>query len=412
MNELYHEIIIIGAGASGIIASIASSDRGKDVALLEGNDRIGRKILITGNGRCNISNKNIDCCRYHGNNHAFTDTILNQFSVKDTVDFFSSLGLPIVTLQEGKMFPMSLQASSVLDILRSAVEDRNIQLYLNFKVKEVKREKNLFTISTTNGTNFQCKKLILATGGKSAPSTGSDGSGYNIAKSLGHNIISPIPALVQLKLNYNHLSALAGIKFMGTAEIFVKGNSIRKEYGEILFTEYGISGPPILQLSRIASKAIFQKSRTTLKIDMFPDKDKTMLKDFLENHWCIFNYRSISNSFIGIINKKIIPILLKDCGINDKHKPCFELDWKEKSNIIEHLKEWEFEISCTNSFSNSQVTAGGIDTSQIDSITLESKLVPNLYFSGEVLDVDGDCGGFNLQWAWSSGYVAGKNASL
>lgn len=408
---MFHEIIIVGGGAAGLMAAITAKDSGKDVAILEGSSRIGNKILSTGNGRCNISNNNIAYSRYHSQNPEFFKFTLDSFTLNDTINFFYSLGLPLVTLEDGKMYPLSLQASSVLDIFRLAIEDRNIPIYLNSKVHTIKNNSESFKIFTDSNNVYECKKLILCCGGKSAPNTGSDGSGFKIAKSLNHNIVTPIPALVQLKLNYKNLKALSGVKFNGFAEILVDGISKRREFGEILFTDYGISGPPILQLSRTASSALSKGKSVNLTIDMMPNLNKEDLVEFLENHLGTFNYRSVYNSLIGIINKKIIPILLKEASIDNIHKLCYELDWKEKQQLIGLLKEWNFSVCDTNSFKNSQVTAGGVDTTNIDSHTLESKIVKNLYFAGELLDVDGDCGGFNLQWAWSSGFIAGKSAA-
>jgi len=408
---LFHEIIIIGGGASGIIASITAKDIGKDIAILEGSGRIGQKILATGNGRCNITNRNITSSRYHSKNPNFFDYVLDNFTVEDTTNFFYSLGLPLTTLEGDKMYPLSLQASSVLDVFRMALEDRNIPVYLNSKVKDIKKTSKGFKINTTSEETYECNKLILCCGGKSTPNTGSDGSGFSLAKTLKHSIVNPVPALVQLKLTYKHLKALSGIKFNGFSEILINKTPIKKEFGEILFTDYGISGPPILQLSRIASYALSEGNSIYITIDMMPDLSKENLIEFLENHWGIFSYRSVLNSFIGLINKKIIPILLKEASISNIHKPCYELDWNEKQKIFDLLKGWTFEVYDTNSFKNSQVTAGGVNTEEVNPITLESKLVKNLYFAGELLDVDGDCGGFNLQWAWSSGFIAGKNAA-
>ena len=244
-----------------------------------------------------------------------------------------------------------------------------------------------------------------------SPKTGSDGSGYTLAKQLGHSIISPVPSLVQLKLSYSRLKALSGVKFDGYADIFINGKCIQKEFGEILFTDYGISGPPILQLSRTAAYGLSKNNKVSLKIDMLPTIKYEDLKIFLNNHWSIFENRCICDSFVGVINKKVIPILLKEAKIEDIHKPCLTLNSKEKDAIYGLLKHWEFEVSGTNSFTNAQVTAGGINTKEINTKTLESNIIKDLFFAGEILDVDGDCGGFNLQWAWSSGAIAGINAS-
>lgn len=407
-----HDILIIGGGAAGIMAAITAKDMGANVAILECNDRIGRKILTTGNGRCNISNENISANRYHSENPDFCKSVLNTFDVNNTIDFFSSIGLPLVTLEDGKMYPMSLQASSVLDILRLAINEREIPVYLNSKVKEIKYSNNSFKIFTSSSETYECKKLILSAGGKAAPATGSDGSGFKLAKGLGHNIISPVPALVQLKLKYNHLKALSGIKFDGTIHISIDNVDVQEEFGEVLFTDYGISGPPVLSLSRVASKALLQNKKPRLKVCILHNMNFAELEDFIECHFALFSNRSVHDSFIGVINKKLIPIILKEALITDIHKPCMNLSFKEKHNIISLLHSWEFEITDTTSFANSQVTAGGVNTNEVNNSSLESYILPGLYFAGEVLDVDGDCGGFNLQWAWCSGFVAGKNAAL
>lgn len=408
---MYSKIIVIGGGASGLMAAIASKDMGAETIILEGNDRIGKKLLSTGNGRCNLTNRYCTLQRFHSENPGFFTKVLNSFTPENTIDFFSSLSLPVVTLEDGKVYPMSLQASSVVDILRYALKDRSIPVYTNEKVKKIYRLKNIFKIITNTQNTYECSKIILCCGGKSSPATGSDGSGYELAKMLGHSIIPAIPAIVQLKLDFNHLKALSGVKFDGTAEIWADGSKIRKESGEILFTDYGISGPPILQLSRCASYYMEKGKNVTLKIDMIPSFSEKKLKDFLGNHWGMLNYRSTADSFIGIINKKIIPVLLKESGIIDINKPCSDLSYKEKASVLKILKNWSFKVSGTNSFRDSQVTAGGINTKEVNPETLESKILPGVYFCGEILDVDGDCGGFNLQWAWSSGYTAGKNAA-
>jgi predicted Rossmann fold flavoprotein len=405
---LKHDVIIIGGGAAGIMAAILAKDMGIDIAILEGNDRIGKKILTTGNGRCNITNKYAEGSRYHSDNAGFYESALTSFTASDTVNFFSSIGLPLITLEEGKMYPMSLQASSVLDIMRMALADRDIPVYTNSKVKNIKQLKKGFKLETANGEFCECSKILLACGGKSLASTGSDGSGYSLAKGLGHKIINTVPALVQLKLDYKNLKALSGVKFNGIAEIYVNDKLERREFGEVLFTDYGISGPPILQLSRTASYALSKKNKVYIKVNMMYTMKEEDLKNFLETHFAVFSHRSLHDAFIGVINKKLIPILLKEAGITDIHKPCSDIEYHEKRNLYKLLTSWEFKATDTNGFANSQVTAGGVDTTEVDSETMSSKLVENLFFAGEILDVDGDCGGFNLQWAWSSAYAAAK----
>lgn len=410
---IFHDLIIVGGGAAGLTAAIKAKDLGLDVCILEATDRIGKKILTTGNGRCNISN-NCICepfSNYHSNNSMFFENALKSFSTKDTEEFFLFLGLPWTELKDGKLYPQSLQASSVVDIFKMAIEDRDIPIYYETKVKTIDKKKQ-FIINTSND-DFKCNNLLICTGGKSAPKTGSDGSGYTLVKNLGHKITPLLPGIVQLKLNYNSLKAISGVKFDGYATLISNNKEIRKDFGEILFTDYGISGPPILQLSSHASIALNKKENVKIVVDMMPNHTKDDLHNFLEGHFAIFNHRPVINSLVGIIHKKLIPILLRESGITNLHMPCYELEWQQKRKLLDLLKNWEFDCTDTNGFNSAQVTVGGVDTKDVNSSSLESKLVPNLFFAGEVLDVHGDCGGFNLQWAWSSAmkvieYIASK----
>lgn len=412
---IYHDLVVLGGGASGLIAAITAKDFGMDVAIVEGTDRIGKKLLTTGNGRCNISNSSIKppFINFHSNNNDFFDFALNSMSVEDTKVFFLNLGLPLVEFESKKIYPQSLQASSVIDIFRLALEDRNIPVYNNFKVNSIVNKKNKFNLSTKNNESdtITCGKLIVSCGGKSAIKTGSDGTGYNLVKGFGHKITETMPGIVQLKLDHKSLKALAGIKFNGYADVISDEKSYRKEFGEILFTDYGISGPPILQISSTASRLLSKGKDIYITVDMMPEKSLEDIENFLEGHFAVFSHRAVIDSLIGVIHKKLIPIILKEAGVTDLHKPCYELSWQEKRNLFSLMKCWKFKCTGTNGFSAAQVTAGGVDTRDIDKTTLESKLVKNLYFCGEILDVDGDCGGFNLQWAWSSGFLAGKSAS-
>ena len=408
---IFHDLIIIGGGAAGLTAAIKAKDLGLDVCIIEATDRVGKKILTTGNGRCNISNSCISSPfeNYHSNNNLFFQNTLNSYGVQEAKDFFLFLGLPWTELKNGKMYPQSLQASSVVDILKMSLEDRDIPVYYNSKVKSISKNKSF--IINTSTEDFKSNKLLICTGGKSAPKTGSDGSGYALIRSLGHNITPLLPGIVQLKLNYKNLKAITGVKFDGYATLTSNGKEIRKDFGEILFTDYGISGPPILQLSSHASIELNKGEKVKIIVDMMPNHSKEDLYNFFEGHFAIFNYRPVINSLIGIVHKKLIPIILKESGIVDLHMPCYELEWQQKRKLIEILKNWEFECVDTNGFNSAQVTVGGVNTKDISPDTLESKLVKNLYFAGEVIDVHGDCGGFNLQWAWSSALKAVESIS-
>lgn len=412
---IYHDLIIVGGGASGMMAAVSAKDFGLDVAIIEGTDRIGKKILMTGNGRCNITNSTIayPFDTYHSENEGFYQDVLANFSVEDTKAFFLNLGLPIIELQKGKCYPKSLQASSVVDILKLAIEERDIPVYDSFKVTRINKNSAGFEILPTDESmeTVNSAKVILACGGKSATVSGSDGSGYILAKQLGHSIVSQVAGIVQLKLDHHALKTITGVKFDGYTEVVSNGKSLRKEFGEVLFTNYGISGPPILQVSRTASYAVSKGEDVKIVVDMMPDKTEKELETFLDEHFGMLSTRAVVDSLIGVINKKLIVTVLKESGIKDIQRPCYDISWKEKKAIVKTLKSWEFKCTDANGFTAAQVTAGGVDTTDIDPITLESKLVPGLFFCGEVMDVDGDCGGFNLQWAWSSGFAAALGAT-
>lgn len=419
---MHHKLIIIGAGAAGLMAAVTARDLGIDTAILEINDRIGKKILMTGDGRCNITNESTATGtdeavalsrKYHSSQVGFPLTVLQQFGIRQTIDFFSALGLPLTRLKEGLMYPMSLQAASVVDIFQLALEDRNVPVYLNNKVLDVtvSTEHPRFTIKCQTELDEQVvytsEYLFLCTGGLTGPNAEKDSPSYTLAERLGHTLVEPVPAIVQLKLHYPHMKALSSIKFQGKAHIIVNGKVIRSEYGEIGFTDYGISGPPILQLSRKAAYHLARGESVTVSVDLMPGRTEEELVGFLEMHWESFGHRTVMDSLIGIFNKKLVPVLLKEAGIDQQPDLlCQDLSRKTKEKFYRILKRWEFKVIDTKGFENAQVTAGGIDTTELIEGTLESKLVPGLYLAGEVMDVDGDFGGYNLQWAWSSGYVA------
>jgi predicted Rossmann fold flavoprotein len=402
---LYHDLIIVGGGSCGIVSAIKAKDLGIDAAIIDGSDRIGKKLLITGNGRCNLTNENLSLSRFHSDNTDFFKDIINTYDLEYTLNFFKSIGIYTSTLDSGKIYPLSLQSSSVIDILRMNLSERNIPNYINERVLNIIKTKEGFFEVITSSTTFTCKKVLLCTGGKSYTKTGSDGSGYKLAKNLGHSLIKSIPGIVQLKLNYDRLKAISGVKFESSCNIEVNGKIQRQESGEILFTDYGISGPPILQLSRIASKGILNKSSVYIHVNLL-NSDYDHILDFFETHFAVFPYRNISDNLIGIINKKLIPIILKESGITDIHMPTYSIEYVYRYRLYKLLHDWKLEVIDTNSFENAQVTIGGVDTTEVNHITLESKLTPGLYFGGEILDVDGDCGGFNLQWCWSSSSAA------
>lgn len=405
------KIAVIGGGAAGLVAAIAAARNGAEVSVYEKMNKVGKKILATGNGRCNYTNMYMSMDRYHSKNINMAESAMNYFDRDKTISFFENLGIYPYIDQSGKVYPNSLQASSVLDVLRYETLRLNVQEITDFEVRELRKSKDKFSIIGMENA-FTADKVILCSGGKASPQLGSDGSGYEIAKSFSHKIIEPFPALVQLKLAGKYFKRITGIRFDGIVRSFTESKTIREEEGELLFTDYGISGPPVLQISRKVIEAINRNERVFIAVDMFPNLTKAMLYDILKDRFFHIGYKSMEDALIGFINKKLISVVLSEAGFENIQKECGKLSKKEIFKIIDILKEWKFEVTGHNTWQQAQTTAGGIALTDINPNTMESTKVKGLYFAGEVLDVDGDCGGFNLQWAWSSGYTAGHSSSI
>ncbi len=405
------DICIIGGGASGMMAAIAAARCGARVMILEQLNRVGKKLLATGNGRCNLTNVDININRYHSTHPEFVEKALSQFGYDETVAFFEELGISHKVEDLGKVFPYSDQASSVLDVLRWEMESLGIEEKVDCEVISIIPSKRAFTIALKNSEQLSADAVILATGGKASPNLGSTGSGYTFARKLGHSITATFPSLVQLNLNAPFLRALKGIKFIGSAAIYDGKELLRSDEGEILFTDYGISGPPIFQLSRSAGELLINSKKPRLEVDMFPDIEEHKLKEDLGIRFGYRPSKSVEFSLVGMLNKRLIPTVLREAGITDLSRPCSSISQSERAKLAAIMKSWSFQVTGTQSWGQAQATAGGVDVKDINPETMESRLVSGLYLCGELLDVDGDCGGFNLQWAWSSGYCAGINAA-
>lgn len=403
-------IAIIGGGASGIISAIyASSINSKnlfDIIILERMNRIGKKILATGNGRCNITNINISSKNYYGNNPEFTNYALKEYSVQRTLEFFDKLGILAKEEQQGKIYPYSDQASAILDALRNELERLNIKIITEFEAKEIIKQKNGFKINSFNSNSIFAEKVIISSGGCASPNLGSNGTGFKIIKSLGHNVTALSPALVQLKTK-PIFKNLKGIKLNGKITALINNKAEKEEYGEILFTDYGISGPPVFQLSTLVA----QNKNIKISIDFMPQYSKSDIYNLLCKRKENLKHTTAEYFFTGMLNKRLGNTILKTTGIEKLSFNVAEFDHKILNKFSEIIKYMPFDIIGSNDWNNAQVTAGGADTSQFNEKTMESKIVKGLYACGEILDIYGDCGGYNLQWAWSSGYIAGINAS-
>lgn len=404
------KIAIIGAGAAGMTAAIAAAVTNADVQviLLEKSDRVGRKILATGNGRCNITNRNLRLSAFHGSCNSLITPVFTRFGLAETMDFFESMGVPFRN-EEDKLYPYNLQASSVQDALRYEVAFRGIDVRLSSPVLSVKPFKKGFKLRLPEET-LTVDRVILTAGGKSSPQLGSNGEGFSIAKDLGLTVTPLMPSLVRLQCDNPYAKRLSGIKVLGQASIGTSGTWHRTEEGEILFTDEGVSGPPILQLSRTAATAKAKGLQPFVRINQFPDMNRKALESLLMKLCKTVGYKEVQEVFNGLLHKKMIPVMLLECGI-DKNRPASNLRYPEVKKLAAFLQDWQLPVTGDAGFKNSQVTAGGIHRKEVTD-TLESIKYPGLYIAGEVLDLDGDCGGFNLQWAWSSGYIAGQEAAL
>ena len=406
-----NHVIIIGGGAAGMVAAILARRQGAIVTILERNSRVGKKILATGNGRCNFTNIHADAECYSGNNPKFVYTPLASFSVEDTLGFFEKLGIQHKVEEGGKVYPKSDQASSILDVLLYELEQSGIEVICDAFVTKLIKKENKFLIQTDNGRSYEGDRVILASGGKAMPSSGSGGNGLELAAQLGHHITDLFPALVQLMLEGPYFKRIDGVKFVGTAEIIHNNKSIVRDRGDILFTNYGISGPPILQISRVAGELLNQNKKPQLKVIIMDDMTKEQVKELIQKRIRLAPSKSKEFSLVGLVNKRLIPVILAEAGINNTKGPVSGLSLTEIDSIAKVLTDWRFTVRGTKSWPSAQVTAGGIDTREINSDTMESKLVEGLYLAGEIIGIDGLCGGFNLQWAWTSGYIAGQNAA-
>lgn len=397
------KVIVIGAGASGLMTSIVAARQGHEVLVLEANDRPGKKLLATGNGRCNYSNIDIKINRFHGINPKFAYSAISKFSYEDAREFFEGLGMDTVTLSKGRAYPRSLKSSSVLEVLLLEARNQGVKIAYGERVGNIIFG-NGFEVKT-EASSYKSQALVMAGGGMSLKNSGSDGSSYDLARSLGHRITDLGPGIVQLKLKGQGHKKMSGTRFEALVKLYDKEKFIHQDEDEVLFTDYGISGPAILQLSRRALEIIKAGSRAYLFIDLFPEYSHEDLTSKLAYEFAL-GKNSLEEALIGKINKALISQALQGLDLKEKTK---NLSFSEVDQVAARLKNWKFEISTYKDMDGAQVTVGGVDTRDIDPSTMESRLVEGLYFVGEIVDIDADCGGFNLHWAWASAQLAGSS---
>lgn len=398
------KVMIIGGGAAGLTGGIFAARQGAQVTILEQMDRAGKKILSTGNGKCNLTNRFLDETCYRSENPSFPYKTLKEFGVEKTLEFFEELGI-YVKDKNGYLYPNSEQAAAVSDLLKLEAERQKVSLVCRCRVEGIKKTGKGFLIRTSQG-NYQADRVILASGGKAAPVTGSDGSGYVLAQSLGHRLIKPLPALVQLRCVGTYFKQLAGIRTDACVTLLTDQKVLAVERGELQLTDYGISGIPVFQVSRYAAKTLDQGKKVKARIHFLPDKTQKQVEELLGRRRDQMGHKTAEELLMGVFQKKLIAVLLKESGIS-LSAPAGKLEKRQIGTLAEKICRFETEVVSTNPFENAQVCCGGMDTDQVNPRTMESKAVKGLYLAGEVLDVDGICGGYNLQWAWSSGAIAG-----
>ena len=392
------------------MAAIIAARQGARVTVLERQDRVGKKILATGNGRCNLTNVTCSGEKFHGTDPDFIRLVLNQFAVKKTLEFFSSLGVCTRVEDEGRVFPLTGQASTVLDVLRFETECLGVALRTQTNIESIDRRENAFILHWPEGEE-PADRVVVTTGGKAAPHLGGTESGITLLKKLGHTTQPIFPSLVPLKTTPHFGSRLKGVKIIARTKLIFSDKPAVTEEGEILFTEYGLSGPPILRFSRLANQARLEQQLVSLGLDLLPFWGVEQIIGNLDRRFSVWPERALEDALVGLIHKRLIPIILHEVQIAEPRKTVSQVSREERIRIATALKNWSFEITGSLSWKEAQVMAGGIFTGDFSARTLESRRVKGLFAAGEVLDVTGDSGGFNLQWAWSSGYVAGLHSA-
>lgn len=398
-------IVIVGGGAAGLISAIYAKTTNNKVTIIERNSSCGKKILATGNGKCNYWNSDQNLNHYHSSNNELLKEIITDELKIEALEFFNNLGI-IPKIKNGYYYPFSNQATTIKNALLREVAKKQIEIKHDFLVDKILKQDNYFTIEGNN-ESIKADKVILATGSCASPKTGSDGIGYKLLRRFNHNIITPCPALVQLKTTGSYLKEWSGIRTDVTVSLYENNTFIKEESGEIQLTNYGISGICVFNLSRFISRGLLDNKKEEVSINFLPfiaNKPHEYLSNLFNNS------NSIKSQLEGILNNKLVSVILREAKINE-NTSFKNLSEQEQNKLIEKLIDFRVTVIATNDFDQAQVCSGGLPLTEINTKTLESNLVDNLYIVGELLDVDGDCGGYNLGFAWMSGILAGKDCS-
>lgn len=405
--KVQEDVIVVGGGASGLVTAILCARKGKRVLVLEHKKQIGKKILATGNGKCNYTNRNCNIEGYHGEQAEFVRYALSVFDSRKVVAFFEELGV-YPKEKNGYIYPYSEQASAMVDVLAMELGRLSVRIVYEKVVSIQKKE--CFFVQTENDVYF-ATAVVLATGGKASPKLGSDGSGFVLAGKLGHTIVEPVPALIGLRCKEPYYETISGVRIQAGISLYIdnESKSVAADEGELQLTGYGISGIPVFQMSRFAARALSEGRSVYARIDYMPAMSMDELVSLLQKRF-LSPGKSASEALVGLFPAKLIPVFLQQGGIK-ANMSATKVNQQQLKQLASQLKRQKTEIVETNGFDTAQVTAGGVSTKEIEEKTMESKVVSGLYFTGEIMDVDGICGGYNLQWCWSSAYVASMAVS-
>lgn len=404
MKNTNYDIITVGAGAAGLAAAISAKRNNRDlkIAILEAQSKAGKKILVTGNGRCNLTNTNVSKEFYHGSFDV--SKTLNRFSAEKLINFFSTLGLVCDTETNGLVYPHSRQASAVLDVLLMEIKRLKIEIICDCKVELIRKKGEFFNIKTSNG-EYTAKKAVMSCGGKAFPTAGGTGLGLDVIKNLGHKITPLFPALCPIQVKSDFMKNLKGIRAKAEVTLYDGEKAIKSEIGEVQFTDNALSGICVFNLTTLLPKT----KNPIISVNLTKDYSYIELLNLLYDRKKLFANEPLEEFFTGLFHKKIGTTLIKSITNKALTESCKKLSDKELKALANLIQNWKFECKQCKDFSKAQVMLGGVNGNEVNGYTFESKVVKNLYICGEALDVCGDCGGFNLHFAFASGIITGEN---